>query len=154
LGLQRASTPHARIETQRVLDTPAAAVLRLVRDPSSYADWVAGLRSFEPGDDDNYVADVGFLGRSKRRAMRLATCSDDCVVWESVGGSSRHRWEIRVEPLDFATTSISFVWEKWGSGSVFGLRADSPLFRSALEAVTRRSLARMSEHVQLESATS
>ncbi len=119
----------------------------MLDDPGSYPEWVEALQRFEPQPDGTYVGEVGYLGRRKRRILRQITAGPESYAWESVDGRSRIAWEVSVgEAPEPDQARVSFVWEKEGSGSIFGASAQSPLLKAALETVAERSLDQLAAH--------
>jgi hypothetical protein len=142
-------TPSVRISTTRVIDAQSDAIRRILEDPSSYPDWVEALQRFEPQEDGTYVGEVGYLGRRKVRVLRQTAEGPQRYAWASVDDRSRIGWEVTVEQAaEPDKTRVSFVWEKEGSGSIFGASANSPILKAALETVAERSL----NHLAAQSA--
>jgi len=64
----------------------------------------------------------------------------------SVDDRSRIGWEVRLSLGPGADkTQVSFIWEKEGSGSIFGASAHSPILKAALETVAERSLDQLAQ---------
>ena len=134
-------TPSGRISSTRLIDAQPAAVRRILADPSSYPDWVEALQRFEPREDGAYVGEVGYLGRRKIRVLRQTSEGPQRYAWTSVDDRSRIGWEVTVDQAaEPDKTRVSFVWEKEGSGSIFGASANSPILKAALETVAERSI--------------
>lgn len=142
-------TPSVSIAATRLIDARPQDVRRILEDPSSYPDWVEALQRFEPRDDGTYVGEIGYLGRRKIRVLRQIADGPQRYAWVSVDERSRIGWEVTVDQAsEPEKTAVSFVWEKEGSGSIFGASAHSPILKAALETVAQRSL----DHLATQSA--
>ena len=139
-------TPSVRLSTTRVIAAQPDAVRRILDDPSTYPAWVEALQRFEPQDDGTYVGEVGYLGRRKVRVLRQIADGPQRYAWVSVDDRSRIGWEVRLSLGPGADkTQVSFIWEKEGSGSIFGASAHSPILKAALETVAERSLDQLAQ---------
>jgi hypothetical protein len=136
---------HIRVSAKRVIGVPAAVVTKVLEDPTTYTDWVESLQRFDPQADSTYLAEIGYLEHRKTRHLRRVENGPNLVTWERVDEGSPERWELSAVPIESERTRMAFTWEKWGSGSVFGVSASSPLFKAALEVAARYSLKRLEE---------
>jgi hypothetical protein len=118
-------------------------VERLAADPLSYPEWIEPLNSLEPRGDGTYVADVGYFGQPNHHLMRSIDGGAHEFGLESVADDPLIRWTLAVSAAGDAGTRASFAYEKGGSGTVFGVSADSPVFQVSLEVLSERSLERL-----------
>lgn len=142
------------VRAHRDIAVPVEQLQSVIRDPDLYPSWIEGLVRFAPSDAGSYVGEVGYLGRRRERQVRQVSAEPGGIAWETCDPDterSRIRWEVRVSPSGSDGGRVHFVWEKWGSGSVFGPRASNLLFKAALEVVAERSLERL-EALALEKA--
>jgi hypothetical protein len=134
-------TAPARVEVERILPWSLPAVREVVSDVVRYPEWIEPLNWLEPQGDGTYLADVGYFGQPNRHLMRPLEGPE--VGLETVGGDSLIRWTVVVAAADGARTAARFVYEKGGSGTVFGASSESPVFLISIEVLSERSLERL-----------
>lgn len=138
----------ARIQAERILPFPLPAVREVVADPRRFPEWIEPLNSLEPRDDGEYLADVGYFGHPNRHPMRPFERPGEEFGIETTGNDSLIRWAISLEPAGEQETRARFVYEKGGSGTVFGASAESPVFLISVEVLSERSLERLERLVR------
>jgi hypothetical protein len=115
----------------------------VVADPHRLPEWIEPLNSLEPRGDGGFLADVGYFGHPNRHVMHpFATDGAEFGI-ETSEDDSLIRWTISLEADGDDRTRARFVYEKGGSGTVFGASADSPVFLISVEVLSERSLERL-----------
>jgi hypothetical protein len=128
---------------ERTLPVPLSRIERLAGNPGRFGEWVEPLNRLERVGPGEYVADIGYFGQPNEYRMR--SLGDGRLGLETVGTASELRWtvELGVDDEDSGSTRVRFVYEKAGSGTVFGASAESPLFQVSIEVLAERSLERL-----------
>lgn len=126
-----------------MLPYPRSAVREIVADPLRLPEWIEPLNSLEPREDGTYLADVGYFGHPKRHVMHPIRGEDAEFGIETEADDSLIRWKISLASEEGNGTRARFTYEKGGSGTVFGVSADSPVFLISVEVLAERTLERL-----------
>ena len=136
----------ARAEVERTLPHPPERVAALAADPGRFDAWVEPLNRLVPLGDGTYLADIGYFGQPNEHRMRAIAGTE--VGLEALDREAVLRWTVSLAG-EGDRTRVRLVYEKGGSGTVFGASTESPLFAISIEVLAERSLERLGRALEV-----